>query len=365
MGSSCNCSSKKNCSFSKSIASRQKCEIEPTVLMIPNEITANHIKQKVPYQEFFFDKKKDKPKLLDGNAILEQNICKSHNLEKLYYCIEDECKFFGCLECFKNKTIPHELSSITNVLLKRFVFLKFLGKGSFGSVFSIHDPVEQMDFALKLITFAKNENDSDFTHFKDSSENEIFIQKQLYHDNIIKYIESFWVNDNQLAVLLELADSSLSSYISKMNANDSISCFSEIVRAVEYLHNNNIIHRDLKPANILIKIVDGFTKVKVADFGGSKFQYYYETLKKQNTSFGGTPAYLSPEIIREDDGNFTKESDIWALGIIYHKMLTNGRHPFPNPLKDNILKRNMRIDKTLKKESQEIIQSIYIFVFYL
>ena len=91
-------------------------EVEPTNLIIPNEITTNHIKRQIKYQEFFFDKNKNQPKPLEENAILDQNICKSHNMDKLYYCIESKCKIFGCLQCFKDQNIHHELRSIANVL---------------------------------------------------------------------------------------------------------------------------------------------------------------------------------------------------------------------------------------------------------
>jgi serum/glucocorticoid-regulated kinase 2 len=42
---------------------------------------------------------------------------------------------------------------------------------------------------------------------------------------------------------------------------------SELILAIEHLHQNNILYRDLKPENILID-VDGH--IKLADFGLSK-----------------------------------------------------------------------------------------------
>ena len=42
---------------------------------------------------------------------------------------------------------------------------------------------------------------------------------------------------------------------------------SEILLAIEYLHQNKIIYRDLKPENILL---DNKGHIKIADFGLSK-----------------------------------------------------------------------------------------------
>ena len=35
---------------------------------------------------------------------------------------------------------------------------------------------------------------------------------------------------------------------------------------------------------------------------------------------------MAPEVALNQD--YTKSVDIWALGIIMHKLLTNGSHPF-------------------------------------
>ncbi len=80
------------------------------------------------------------------------------------------------------------------------------------------------------------------------------------------------------------------------------------------------MHRDVKPANILVT-PDG--TVKLTDFGiaravdGSGHTATGEVL--------GTPHYLSPEQALGEPA--TGASDLYALGVVAHEMLT-GRRPF-------------------------------------
>jgi serine/threonine protein kinase len=66
---------------------------------------------------------------------------------------------------------------------------------------------------------------------------------------------------------------------------------SEIVLALEYLHNKGIVYRDLKPENLLL---DERGHVRITDFGFAKAVGENERL----WSLCGTPEYLSPEIIK-------------------------------------------------------------------
>lgn len=62
----------------------------------------------------------------------------------------------------------------------------------------------------------------------------------------------------------------------------------DILRGVNYLHNQKIVHRDLKPENILFDD----NVLKIVDFGTSKF---YDPKKKMRNCHG-TPYYIAPEV---------------------------------------------------------------------
>ena len=61
-----------------------------------------------------------------------------------------------------------------------------------------------------------------------------------------------------------------------------------------------------------------------------------------NSQGFGTESYLPPEVLKGNVYSF--KADIWALGIIFYKMLTNGVHPFnQNNDKDmNLLKEKVK-----------------------
>jgi len=80
----------------------------------------------------------------------------------------------------------------------------------------------------------------------------------------------------------------------------------ELILAVEHLHSKNIIYRDLKPENILTN-TDGH--IKLADFGLSKEGVKDNEVTK---SFCGSPAYLSPEMLK--NRGVGKPADIYGIG---------------------------------------------------
>ena len=85
-------------------------------------------------------------------------------------------------------------------------------------------------------------------------------------------------------------------------------------------HEAGVVHRDVKPANILL-MPDG--TVKLTDFGIARA--VDGSGETQTGEILGTPHYLSPEQARGESA--TGASDLYALGIVGHELLT-GKRPF-------------------------------------
>jgi serine/threonine protein kinase len=87
---------------------------------------------------------------------------------------------------------------------------------------------------------------------------------------------------------------------------------------LEYAQYQGVIHRDIKPANIMIC---GDHDIKISDFGSALI----ESQQTTQVSGVGSPAYMSPEQIREQI--LTHQTDIYSLAVTMYKLLT-GRLPF-------------------------------------
>ena len=95
---------------------------------------------------------------------------------------------------------------------------------------------------------------------------------------------------------------------------------SEILLALQFIHQKNIVYRDLKPENLLI---DSQGHIKLADFGFAKVLENGRTF-----TLCGTPEYLAPEIVKGSKRiGYGKSVDWWALGILLFEMLA-GYPPF-------------------------------------
>jgi eukaryotic-like serine/threonine-protein kinase len=118
-----------------------------------------------------------------------------------------------------------------------------------------------------------------------------------------------------------------------------------LCHALQAAHSAGIIHRDLKPANLMVRSPGSSTEtIKVMDFGFAGFAakpYFHlaELTGKGNIHAMGTPAYVSPEMIRGD--TVDHRSDLYAVGVILYELLT-GRLPFTSNNVDTLLTSHLR-----------------------
>ncbi|MBI2514308.1 MAG: serine/threonine protein kinase [Opitutae bacterium] len=122
--------------------------------------------------------------------------------------------------------------------------------------------------------------------------------------------------------------------------------FLQVCHAVQHAHQKGVIHRDLKPSNILVAVADGVPRPKIIDFGIAKATAADARAPAvtQVAQFVGTPGYMSPEQVA-GDADLDTRSDIYALGVVLHELLT-GRTPHDTGSVADVAELRRRIRET-------------------
>lgn len=138
------------------------------------------------------------------------------------------------------------------------------------------------------------------------------------HENIVIYHEYFIKNEFLYLITEFCEGGDLENILKlhKLNRNQVIDWFSQIIAAVKYFHSIKppILHSNLKASNILIKN----NRLKVCDFDISK------TMLSQKDKLKTTipsPLYRAPDLIKNEIYNL--KSDTWSLGVLLFQMCTN------------------------------------------
>ncbi len=162
---------------------------------------------------------------------------------------------------------------------------------------------------------------------------ELFVREarlaaKLQHANIVQTLDFNRDENGCLYLVMELIDGVDLRHLVQSGRVPISACvfiMSEVLRALDYAHEMvddgqplTIVHRDISPHNIMLSWQG---TVKVVDFGIAKA--IAGSLVSRSGSLKGKVAYMSPEQVHGQD--LDGRSDIFALGIIMHELLTGER----------------------------------------
>jgi serine/threonine-protein kinase len=184
-----------------------------------------------------------------------------------------------------------------------------------GEVYRAEDLLLRQPVALKFLPPAALANASMLTRFR----NEVRTARQVSHPNVCRvydigeaegltYLTMEYVDGEDLASLLRR--------IGKLPQQKALEIAQQLCAGLAAAHAKGVIHRDLKPANIML---DSQGHVRITDFGIAGAAERIRDIRS------GTPAYMAPEQIAGRE--VTALSDIYALGIVLHELLTGKRPP--------------------------------------
>ncbi len=203
----------------------------------------------------------------------------------------------------------------------KYPVVKLLGSGASSEVFLCHDPFNDRDVAVKVVSTDLFEDPQRGKLFKKLFVNEASLAGKLQHPHIVQIYDAV-AEDRLNYIVMEYVDGGT---LEKFCTPDSLLPIEQVVemvfkctRALEFAHRKGITHRDIKPANILHA---GGSDVKVTDFGAALIA----TAETTQIAAIGSPAYMSPQQVKEHP--LDHRTDIYSMGVVMYHLLT-GRLPF-------------------------------------
>uniref|UniRef100_A0A672GMX3 Protein kinase C n=1 Tax=Salarias fasciatus TaxID=181472 RepID=A0A672GMX3_SALFA len=246
----------------------------------------------------------------------------------------------------------HSVPEAKRMNLHDFVFIKVLGKGSFGKVMLAELKGSDEVFAVKVLKkdVILQDDDVDCT----LTEKRILALARK-HPYLTQLYCCFQTKDRLFFVMEYVNGGDLMFQIQRSRKFDEArSRFyaAEVTSALMFLHRHGVIYRDLKLDNILL---DAEGHCKLADFGMCKEGILNGVT---TTTFCGTPDYIAPEILQELD--YGPSVDWWALGVLMYEMMA-GQPPFEADNEDDLFESILHDDVLypvwLSKEAVSILRA--------
>jgi serine/threonine protein kinase len=189
-----------------------------------------------------------------------------------------------------------------------------IGKGGFGEVY--RGVVDKVEVAVKKPRTGNVLENEQFA-------NEVIIQSQVIHKNIVRLIGCCLEVDTPMLVYEFISKGSMDDILHGMDNKEPLSLdvrlriLAESAHGLAYMHSQahtKILHGDVKPANILLD--DNFGP-KISDFGISRL---IAKDKEHSENIIGDRTYMDPVYLQT--GLLTEKSDVYSFGVVILELIS-------------------------------------------
>lgn len=208
------------------------------------------------------------------------------------------------------------------VIAGRYHLERRLGAGGGGTVWRCRDEKLEAIVALKIVT-----DDVDVERWR----REVAMARRIADRNVCR-VYDLGEADGARFVTMELVEgANLRAYVRPeghvLSAAQASDLFAQVVAGAAAIHAAGIVHRDLKPENVVVAN-DG--RAVIVDFGLAREPRAQPGATVTDAGvLVGTPRYMSPEQAAGDAVD--TRTDVWALGLIGHELLTGLMPALPGP----------------------------------
>lgn len=211
--------------------------------------------------------------------------------------------------------------SLSGQILGRFIIGERLGKGGMGEVYRAEDTRLKRTVAIKRLSPYLRSDPLYRRRFQEEAE-----RASRFTDPHVAAIYDVIDEQGETLLVMEFVEGqTLRRRLHEpMSLDEFLRIAIECAEALVAADHVGIVHCDIKPENIMLS-TSGM--VKILDFGVAKFlprSDQSSTVDRSGT-IGGTPAYMSPEVLLEKGAD--GRSDVFSLGLVLYEALA-GHHPF-------------------------------------
>ena len=214
-------------------------------------------------------------------------------------------------------------SVVQNSLKGRYVLVRELGRGGFGTTYLATDKELAGRNVVVKVLFQQRALDAwGLKRFKGEME----ALARIDHPGVVSVIDFGNLPDEMPFLVMQyVPGTSLSELIPRggMPLGRMGHIVRQIGRALSAAHAAGVCHRDLKPANIMVQtLADGEEQVKLIDFGLATVQDLEAATSSSKVA--GTWEYMAPE---QFEGKSSPVSDVYQFGVVAYEIAT-GVQPF-------------------------------------
>jgi serine/threonine-protein kinase len=217
------------------------------------------------------------------------------------------------------------------VLNRRYRLTRPIGQGGMGLVYAGEVEGTRQPVAIKLLRAEFVGDEPVVARFLDEAR----IAARIVHPNVLRIFDVQRAEDGTPYLVMELLQGQALSSVLKTQARlpvaQAVTILQGVLAGLAAAHGQGVVHRDLKPDNVFLAHSGQQTFPKLLDFGIAKVMDAAGGMGNATRTgmLLGTPAYMSPEQIRNAK-DVDARTDLWSAGVIFYEMIT-GHQAFVAP----------------------------------